>query len=209
MGRFGRGEMNTNGEHLLDLAARHDLVLTNTLFQHKHAHRTTWESPDKPNANNKKVRNQIDYILVRNYHRIFINDSRSYSGMMSFSDHRLVMAKFNINWQRKTPGKIKTRKYDIAKLKLPDVREKYQKRVKELLSSVEARNEQESWNNITEACHKASEEILGKIKTSRNKKAVENEEVKKMSENRRKYVWISMLQKILKRGRNCKLRGMK
>ncbi len=84
MGRFGRGEVNTNGEHLLEFAARHDLVLTNTLFQHKHCHRTTWESPDKPNANTKKVRNQIDYIIVRNYHRIFINDSRSYSGMISF-----------------------------------------------------------------------------------------------------------------------------
>ena len=60
MGRFGRGEMNTNGEHLLEFAALHDLVLTNTLFQHKHAHRTTWKSQTKPNDNKKKVRNQID-----------------------------------------------------------------------------------------------------------------------------------------------------
>ncbi len=96
------------------------------------------------------------------------------------------MAKFNINWQKKTPGKIKTRKYDIAKLKIPEIKAKYQQRVKELLSSAESRNEQESWDNITEACHKASDEILGKIKTSRNKKAVENEDVKKMSEEQKK-----------------------
>ncbi len=117
MGRFGRGKINSNGEHLLDLASRHDLVLTNTLFEHKHAHRTTWESPDK--ADGKKIRNQIDYILVRNYHRIFVEDSRSYAGTQTFSDHRLVMAKFNINWQRKTPGKVLSHKFDIEKLKRP------------------------------------------------------------------------------------------
>ncbi len=114
MGRFGRGELNSNGEHLLELAARHDLVLTNTLFEHKHAHITTWESPDKTEG--KIVRNQIDYILVRNYHRIFIQDSRAYAGTLTFSDHRLVMTKMNINWIRKTPGKVTTKKYDTEKL---------------------------------------------------------------------------------------------
>ncbi len=101
-------------------------------------------------------------------------------------DHRLVMAKYNINWQRKTPGKVKTRKYDVDKLQLPEYRAKYQQRVKELLLNSEARNEQESWDNITEACHKASDEILGRIKTSRNSKAVDNEDVKKMSEEQKK-----------------------
>ncbi len=42
MERLGRGKKNSNGEHLLDLTARHDLVPTNTMFNHKHAHRTTW-----------------------------------------------------------------------------------------------------------------------------------------------------------------------
>ncbi len=198
MGRFGRGDLNSNGEQLLELAARHDLVLTNTLFQHKHAHRTTWESPD-----GKKVRNQIDYIIVRNYHKIFINDSRSYAGTASFSDHRLVMAKYNINWQRKTPGKVTTRKYDIEKLKLPEYRVKYQDKVKEFLSNSrsesrseprsertesrsDSRSEQESWDNIVEACHKASEEVLGKIKTSRSSKATDDPEVRKMSKEQKK-----------------------
>ncbi len=186
MGKFGRGELNSNGEFLLDLAATNDLVLTNTLFKHKHAHRTTWESPDKPNASKKKVRNQIDYILVRGYHKIFVNDSRSYAGTMCYSDHRLVMAKFSISWQRKTPPKAKTMKYDIEKLKMPEYKQKYQQRVRELLTNSEGKSEQDKWNNIVEACHKASQEVLGKIKSKKNGKVVEDPAVKKMSEDQKK-----------------------
>ena len=45
MGRYGKGEVNSNGKELLDFCNRQNLVLTNTLFRHKMAHRTTWESP--------------------------------------------------------------------------------------------------------------------------------------------------------------------
>ena len=184
MGKFGKGEMNSNGEYLLELAARHDLVLTNTLFEHKKAHRTTWESPDKTKG--KIIRNQIDYILVRNFHKIFIQDSRLYAGTMTFSDHRLVMAKFKINWIRKTPGKVVSKKYDIEKLKNPEYRNKYQIRVKEILSKLKAKNEQERWDNIVQACHDATEEVLGKIKPVKAGKAIDDPEVKKLSEEQKK-----------------------
>ena len=60
MGKFGKGITNTNGENLLEFARSNRLILFNTLFYHKMAHRTTWESPG-----NNPVRNQIDYILVK------------------------------------------------------------------------------------------------------------------------------------------------
>ncbi len=142
------------------------------------------KSPDK--SEGKIVRNQIDYILVRNYHQIFIQDSRSYAGTMSYSDHRLVMMKMKIDWRRKTPGKVNTKKYDIEKLKRPEFKEKYQNRVKEILSSIEANTEQERWDNIVHACHKASEEVLGKVKPRKIGKAVEDPEVKKLSEEQKK-----------------------
>ena len=59
-GKFGKGITNTNGENLLEFARSNRLILCNTLFYHKMAHRTTWESPG-----NNPVRNQIDYILVK------------------------------------------------------------------------------------------------------------------------------------------------
>ena len=45
IGRYGQGEMNSNGKELLEFCHRQNLVLTNTLFKQKMSHRTTWESP--------------------------------------------------------------------------------------------------------------------------------------------------------------------
>ena len=59
IGKFGKGITNTNGENLLEFARSNRMILCNTLFYHKMAHRTTWESPG-----NNPDRNQIDYILV-------------------------------------------------------------------------------------------------------------------------------------------------
>ncbi len=65
MGRFGKGKLNSNGDHLLELASRNDLILTNTIFNHKMTHRTTWVVPERKNTNRRNpIRNQIDYILV-------------------------------------------------------------------------------------------------------------------------------------------------
>ena len=90
---------------------------------------------------------------MRKEHCIFVNDSRSYSGLMSFSDHRLVMAKYNIDWKKKTSPKLKSTKYDIEKLRLPEYRTKYQQKVREVLTTLKAETEQERWDNITKACH--------------------------------------------------------
>ena len=45
LGKFGKGHVNENGEQLLELCKLQNLVLTNTLFQHKLAHITTWTAP--------------------------------------------------------------------------------------------------------------------------------------------------------------------
>ena len=41
---------------------------------------------------NNIIRNQIDYILIRQHHKLHINDCRAYSGTRIDSDHRLVAA---------------------------------------------------------------------------------------------------------------------
>ena len=90
MGRFGKGHTNSNGERLLEFASNNELIITNTCFNHKLSHRTTWTAPrrkeqipiqksdGKPRRN--PYRNQIDYILTRIPHKQFIQDSRSYGG---------------------------------------------------------------------------------------------------------------------------------
>ena len=42
VGKYGNGQTNSNGEHLLDIAQKYNLTIANTLFKHKVAHRTAW-----------------------------------------------------------------------------------------------------------------------------------------------------------------------
>ena len=53
IGKFEKGKLNENGNELIDFCIKNDMVLTNTLFQHKMSHRTTWEMPEKPNSKDK------------------------------------------------------------------------------------------------------------------------------------------------------------
>ena len=54
MEKFGKRKINIYGQYLLELARRNDLVLTDTLFNHKVAHRAMWVCPDRVSTANKK-----------------------------------------------------------------------------------------------------------------------------------------------------------
>ena len=114
IGKFNKGKVtNNNGYALLDYALTNKLVLTNTLFQHKGSHRTTWRSPGNLSFH------QIDYILTRNLYKPLVTNSRSYSGTETSSDHNLVKAEFNLKWsslkhhQNKTPVGVKYAKISL------------------------------------------------------------------------------------------------
>ena len=107
IGKYGKGELNENGQYLLEFAKQNDLRLTNTFFKHKPCHRTTWECPNRINEHidsrsgnirRNPYRNQIDYILIRNKNSIKLYDSRSYGGMRTTSDQKPVIADIEINW---------------------------------------------------------------------------------------------------------------
>ena len=181
VGRYGKGVLNSNGEYLIDLASRHALVLANTLFDHKKAHRTTWESPHTTNP----IRNQIDYIMVRQEHRLFLNDARSYSGTTTFSDHRLVLAKLNLNWYRKTVKKSRTRKIDFSKLNDAEQRRMYQDSVSSKLMNTTPIDVQEKWTSITTACTEASIEVLGYQERNIPSKPIHHHEVQALSKEQK------------------------
>ena len=75
MRKNGKRKINSNGQHLLEFANRNSLILSNTLFQHKMAHRTTWIGPERINSNTKIPKNQIDYIMGKTNEREYFLDS--------------------------------------------------------------------------------------------------------------------------------------
>ena len=129
VGKFGKGLTNENGEHLIDMCASNKLLLTNTIFQHKMAHRTTWESPGIHENRRNPYRNQIDYVIVRQQHKLLIKNSRSYSGTNTFTDHRLVKTEIIAKWHKLK--KTNTRRYlAIDRLRDNELSKKYHDNVK-------------------------------------------------------------------------------
>ena len=102
MGQYGTGKRNVNGEHLLSFMGLNDLFACNTAFLQPVRHITSrigkmkdWSAGRK----SKKVipyYSQLDYVLCRkNFKRILVN-ARSHGGTLTFSDHKMVIARFSL-----------------------------------------------------------------------------------------------------------------
>ena len=103
LGPHGFGDVNENGERLLDFCANNQLVLTNTWFQHKVIHKATWfRNGDRP-----RVGHMIDFVLVNKRFRNSVLDTRVYRSTLHESDHELVVSSlhFKIKAKRQQAGK--------------------------------------------------------------------------------------------------------
>ena len=86
MGKLGKSISNSNGEDFLEYAMQNNLVITNTLFPHKMAHRTIWTSHGRVEdqllsdgtSRRNTYRNPIDYVVCKSMHKIVLQKSRSY-----------------------------------------------------------------------------------------------------------------------------------
>ena len=99
IGPHGIGECNENGERLLDFCASNQLLISNTWFQHKLLHRTTWFR----NGDHSRPGHMIDYILVNKRFRTSVLDTRVYRSTFHESDHELVVSalRFKIKAKRR------------------------------------------------------------------------------------------------------------
>jgi hypothetical protein len=70
MGKYGCGNINDNGERLVDLCGTNNLVIGGTIFPHREIHKLTWISP------NGRDKNQIDHIIIngkwRHHCRVYV-----------------------------------------------------------------------------------------------------------------------------------------
>ena len=89
VGSHARGLRNLNGDYLYEFLTHTNYIAANTLFKHKACNITTWEGHIK----DRKVFNQIDYILVPYNRKHSLIDSRSHQCFTVDTDHRLVTAK--------------------------------------------------------------------------------------------------------------------
>ena len=109
IGPYGPRELNENGEQLLDFCAGHDLIVSNTWFQHKPIHQLTWYR----NGDRSKAGHLIDLVLVNRKFRSSLLDTLVFRCTHHQSDHELVIStiRFKIQTKRlhcKTSSHIQT-----------------------------------------------------------------------------------------------------
>ena len=98
MGHHSRGRRNINGIALADFLEVHGLFICNTAFQHSARHKTTWQGQrrDVTTGQVVPIYNVIDFVVCPQSHKRLLTDSRSYSGTLLYSDHRLLVAKLDL-----------------------------------------------------------------------------------------------------------------
>ena len=155
IGRFGKGHVNENGHALLEFTAKNDIVLTNTLFSHKLCHRTTWAAPERHHTSAKDdqgnpqlllgpdnlprrepFRNQIDYIATKIKHRKCVTNSRSYGGIKSYTDHKLVNMSMNFQWHKLRKQKQRTNMTDITNFSDREKQTLYNQEIHKKISAI-------------------------------------------------------------------------
>ena len=102
IGHFSKGKRNDNGNLVIDLCENNKLFISNSAFDHPARHQTTWVGRLKDKATDKIINifNQIDYIICQQRHKQCLTNSRSYSGTLLSSDHKLVKTSFILKNQK-------------------------------------------------------------------------------------------------------------
>ncbi|XP_076105824.1 uncharacterized protein LOC143074160 [Mytilus galloprovincialis] len=158
MGKHGLGEINNNGERLVEMCTMNNLVIGGTIFEHKNIHKATWVSP------NGKVKNQIDHILINKKWRSSLIDVKVKRGADVYSDHHLVIGKIRLKLRKnryKTPSKI----IDFGKLKQPEIQQNFNIELKNRFEVLQLEENEidinSKWQHMSEIYLKTSEDILG------------------------------------------------
>ena len=104
IGKHGVGKVNANGLRLLNLCATFELCITNTFFQLKNMHKTTWMHP------RSKHWHQIDFTICRRNDLQDFNITKVMRGAECWTDHRLLrsLVKFRIRPPARKQKKKKT-----------------------------------------------------------------------------------------------------
>ena len=182
IGRFTKGTANKESDHLLGIVQRNNLYITNTFFQHRLSHITTWQAGYTRNNRRNPYRTQIDFIIANRKWKNCNSNSRSYAGIQTFTDHRLIVCSFKTDWKRIFSKRKSVRNIHVEHLHKSDVQQAYRTSITNSINELPAVSDsQKKWNSICDICIKASEDV----KPSVDRQTVSDDEVATLSEHRK------------------------
>jgi endonuclease/exonuclease/phosphatase family metal-dependent hydrolase len=164
MGKHGLGEMNENGELLVEACGMNELRIGGTLFPHKECHKVTWVSPDS------RTQNQIDHICVSAKWSNKLQDVRNKRGADIGSDHHLLMGVLCLNTSYVSKTRTHARKkFETAKLNSDAKKEAFSDTLRSKLAenAENVDNIQQKWCHFKNAINETCVSELGYIKNRR------------------------------------------
>ena len=111
LGKYGIRKCNSNGELLLALCTEFDLIVTNTMFKQKDAHKTTWMHPRSRHGHT------IDFIITRCRDKMDICSRRTMRGANCGTDLQILGSRviFSIRRKHNQKGAMKPVKLNTSK----------------------------------------------------------------------------------------------
>ena len=157
LGRHGVGKMNDNGLRLLSLCREFHLTITNTVFQQKNCHKTTWMHPRSNSWH------MIDYVVTKHRDIRDFMLTRSFHASCYLSDHALLRSKTSLCLHRRRLRKSTVpKRINVTPLKNPDIQASLSDKLGENLENVEVNDDiEKSWKALRDATHTTAVEVLG------------------------------------------------
>lgn len=170
VGHFGVGNVNENGQRLLEFCAEKNLAITNTYFGVKPHRRVSWRHPRSGHWH------QIDLIVTKKQHLKSCRLTRSYHSADCCTDHSLVISRVNLRLN-KTPRSFvsQKRKINISATKDAANTRKFSEDCRNKLDSLHVYEEGEidaSWRDIAGVIYDCATAAYGTTRSS-NKDWVE------------------------------------
>ena len=141
LGTHGLGKRNTSGQYLQEFCEESGMRITNTMFQHRDHHKSTWHGfKTKNGTRHSVINNMIDYIITDPKMAATATDSRAYRLQEFDSDHSMVVGKFIWDLVYKVKGQAKkgaggSTRINTQKLAdSEDVQSKFREKLKEALT---------------------------------------------------------------------------
>jgi len=161
IGPHAIGEMNDNGQRLLDACSAHGLSIGGTYYQHKDIHKYTWTS-----STASKIRAQLDHIIINQRWKRSLQDCRTYRGADIGSDHELLVGTIRMKLARPKKGGESSR-VAVHKLSDANTRRSYVEEIENQLECESSRPIEEDWQSLRDGIVKAAETTLGPVKNKR------------------------------------------
>jgi len=177
---------NSNGEMLLNLCAEQNLVVANTLFQHRKSQVKTWYK-----WNNLDQSSQIDFILVKDQKRRTILDSWALPHYVIDTDHRPVVIKRRMTKITMKPKTKPTKVTNLRKTEEPDIQKKIQEDMENEFAKLphDKSSIEEEWEKFKKATSSVLSTNCGTKRTGQTKRKGTiwwNDEVKEAASVKKK-----------------------